>query len=404
MIDLASSHDAAALAQHYRRFRVSERLLLTGHSHQAWPDVAAEGHVEAFDDAAMHVDAKWERAAVKAETVRSGYHRLLGDDERGTITLGTNTHELLVRLVSALDLEARPRIVTTEGEFHSARRQLDRWAENGIEVVRVPVDSIDHLGTRVAAAVDDRTALVLVSKVLFGSARIVDDLASVAAAARLHGAALCVDAYHAVNVLDWRIGDDDLGDAFVLGGGYKYLQCGEGNAFLRWPNDRSWRPVDTGWYAEFGALEQPEPGRVVYGTGPERFAGATYDPTSHYRAARVMEFFAEQDLTPRRLRAISQAQVGRLLTQLADADLDPTLIALPSGPLGQLGGFVALTSPVAENLRAFLLSAGVLCDHRGTTLRLGPAPYLTDAQLDDAAAAVIEAARSVPRHQAVDSP
>ena len=39
-----------ALAPHYSRFRVSERLLLTGHSHQAWPDRAREGQIRAFDD------------------------------------------------------------------------------------------------------------------------------------------------------------------------------------------------------------------------------------------------------------------------------------------------------------------------------------------------------------------
>jgi len=27
-----------AIARHYSQFRVAERLLLTGHSHQAWPD------------------------------------------------------------------------------------------------------------------------------------------------------------------------------------------------------------------------------------------------------------------------------------------------------------------------------------------------------------------------------
>ena len=41
-----------SLAEHYARFRVGERLLLTGHSHQAWPDVAREGVLEAYDDAA----------------------------------------------------------------------------------------------------------------------------------------------------------------------------------------------------------------------------------------------------------------------------------------------------------------------------------------------------------------
>jgi len=27
------------IAHHYARFRVADRLLLTGHSHQAWPDI-----------------------------------------------------------------------------------------------------------------------------------------------------------------------------------------------------------------------------------------------------------------------------------------------------------------------------------------------------------------------------
>mgnify|MGYP001556365702 CR=1 FL=1 len=42
-----------ALAPHYSRFHVAERLLLTGHSHQAWPDVGFEAQSEAWLDAAM---------------------------------------------------------------------------------------------------------------------------------------------------------------------------------------------------------------------------------------------------------------------------------------------------------------------------------------------------------------
>ena len=61
------------LAPHYSAFRVSERLLLTGHSHQAWPDCARDGHLEAWDDAAELVDDKWERAFAKADRVRRGF-------------------------------------------------------------------------------------------------------------------------------------------------------------------------------------------------------------------------------------------------------------------------------------------------------------------------------------------
>ena len=84
------------LAVHYSRFRVGERLLLTGHSHQAWPDRAEIGQRQAWDDAAEHVDAKWERAFERADRVRAGFARLL-DTSPDTISLGTSTHELLVK-------------------------------------------------------------------------------------------------------------------------------------------------------------------------------------------------------------------------------------------------------------------------------------------------------------------
>ena len=67
------------LAEHYSAFRVSERLFLTGHSHQAWPDVGREGQLEAWQDAAEHADLKWERAFRKAERLREGVRRLLAD-------------------------------------------------------------------------------------------------------------------------------------------------------------------------------------------------------------------------------------------------------------------------------------------------------------------------------------
>jgi kynureninase len=116
-----------ALAANYGAFRVHERLLLTGHSHQAWPDCALEGHTQAWHDAALLVDEKWERAFAMADRVRQGFAELL-DDPDGEYALGPSTHDLLIRFLSALPLRARPRLVTTDGEFHTIRRQLDRLA------------------------------------------------------------------------------------------------------------------------------------------------------------------------------------------------------------------------------------------------------------------------------------
>lgn len=381
------------LARHYSRFRVAERLLLTGHSHQAWPDVGFEGQVEAWNDAADLVDEKWDRAEEKAGLVRRGYARLLGARE-DEIALGQNTHELVIRFLSALPLRDRPRLVTTDGEFHTLRRQMDRLAEERMfEVVKVAALPAATLAERLAAAVNDRTAAVLASSVLFENAHIVPGLDRVLGACRRAGAELLVDAYHQVNAVPLSLPRDGLADAFVTGGGYKYCQLGEGNAFLRVPPGREHlRPVLTGWYSEFARLTQRTAGEVPYGGGPARWAGATYDPTSHYRAARVFEFFEAQGLTPERLREVSRRQVGLLAGRFDALDPDPRVITRErSVPLEGIGGFLALRSPRAGGIQARLRQSGVLTDHRGDVLRLGPAPYLSDAQLDEAMDALAEA-------------
>jgi kynureninase len=374
------------LARHYSRFRVAERLLLTGHSHQAWPDVAFEGHVEAFDDAARHVDEKWGRAFAKADEVRAGFRRLLAD-AGGEIALGANTHELVIRLLSALDLGTRPRLVSTDGEFHTLRRQLARLSEAGLEVVRLPAQPADTLAARMADAVDERTSAVLVSAVLFETGHIVPGLGDLARACEHVGAELVVDAYHALGSVPFPIHDLGLGSAWVVGGGYKYLQLGEGNCFVRLPaHAGDLRPVVTGWFAEFGALaDEHDPTRVAYGRGAERFAGSTYDPTSHYRAARVFGFFDEQGLTPERLRSSYRRQV-ELLAAGFDALGAPDAVITRDRelPLDRYGGFLALRSPRAGEVQRALADRGVLSDSRGSWLRLGPAPYLSDAQLEAA--------------------
>ncbi len=154
-------------ARHYSRFRVAERLLLTGHSHQAWPDVAFAAQQQAWLDAAELVDDKWERAEARAAQVRDGFARLLGDTG-ANIALGQNTHELVTRWLSGLPLRERRRLVTTDAEFHSLRRQVDRLAEEDVfDIVRIPARPCDALASRLAAAVNDRTACVMVSSVLY---------------------------------------------------------------------------------------------------------------------------------------------------------------------------------------------------------------------------------------------
>ena len=398
------------LAAHYSRFRVSERLLLTGHSHQAWPDIAFEAQQQAWLEAAALVDDKWSRAAQKAEDVRCHWRRLLGD-QTGHIALGQNTHELVTRFLSGVlpifapaqsrSLHSRTAdrrgVVTTDGEFHTIRRQLDRLVEEGIEVIKEPAHPVDTLAERLVQRVNDRTACVLVSSVLFETAEIVPNLGAVASACTLRGAELLIDAYHHMNVVPFEL--SSLQTAFVVGGGYKYCQLGEGNGFLRFPEGCTLRPVLTGWFSEFDDLGTAgSSGDVRYADGHARFAGATYDPTAHYRAAAVFDFHVQHGLTPTALREVSQTQTSLLAQSFLALDNDPRRAALVPMSPDRRAGFVAIRSPHANEIVRQLRPCGMFADARGQTLRLGPAPYLTHTQLSDAVALLGEIIEKQPRN------
>jgi kynureninase len=378
------------LAEHYSAFRVSERLFLTGHSHQAWPDVAREGQLEAWQDAAEHADLKWERAFAKAERLREGVRGLL-DDPGAPVALASNTHELVLRFLSALPLRERPKLVTTDGEFHTLRRQLGRLSEEGLEVARLPTRPVETLAERLADEAPGASA-VLVSAVLFEDSRIVPGLPALAAACADAGTELLVDAYHALGCLPFTVAG--LEGAWIVGGGYKYLQLGEGNCFLRLPPQADeLRPAVTGWFAEFEELHAAhEPGTTEYPRGSMRFAGSTYDPTSHYRAARVLDFFDEQGLTPERLRESYLQQTTLLAGRFDELGLQD-VTRDGEAPLSAFGGFLALEAEGAEELNRRLLEVGVVTDSRGRYLRLGPAPYLSDEQLEAAVEHLNRAAR-----------
>ena len=94
-----------------------------------------------------------------------------------------------------------------------------------------------------------------------------------------------------------------------------------------------------------------------------------------------------------RLRAISQAQLTRLANGIEALDLDPAVLTWNRHlPLERRGGFLALDAPRAADLSTSLRRCGVFTDHRGPVLRIGPAPYVTDAQLDEAVGLIGESA------------
>ena len=379
------SLDPRALRAHYSQFLnvppgAPRRILLTGHSHQAWPDVARAGQDLAFVDAATHVDDKWERVFAMQDELRAYIAGHLGA-RSSELAFGPNTHELVSRFLSALDLRRRPHLVTTTGEFHSMHRQLARLAEEGVEVTWVDATPADTLAERLAAAIRDTTAAVLVSSVLFETSTIVGGLDALAHRARARGARMLVDAYHAWHVVPFTLAEIGGDDVFLVAGGYKYAQWGEGTCFLRVPSGSNLRPVYTGWFAGFAELEARRGGAPVVGypaDGAFAFAGSTFDPASAYRAVAVTRFARSHGLDPRALRELSSRQTDRIIQAAARIGL---AVATPRDP-HRRGGFVAIESSRAEGLVSALRREGIYVDSRGAMLRIGPAPYVTDDDID----------------------
>ena len=380
--------DLPALRAAYARFLAGDRVLLTGHSHQAWPDVAREALLRSFDDAARLVDDKWDEAIFPMlEGVSASILARMGFDAGDSLAFGKSTHELVFRLLTCFPAAARPRIVTTTGEFHSLHRQLARLAEEGAEVVWVPAEPREGLADRLLAAITPGTAMVAFSAVLFEDAHVVPRLGEIAARAVAVGAVPLVDAYHAFNAVpvDWGPAKAQL---FVAAGGYKYAEFGEGICWLRIPSGTALRPVDTGWFADFAALGAPRSYAVAYGPGGARFAGAAFDASPIYRADAVLAHWDRFGLTVPRLRAISLRQTRRILALLDAHGRAADVVS--SRDDDRRGGFVAVRHADAGAVVQRLRARRVFTDSRRDLLRLGPAPYLTDAEIDRGTLAVIE--------------
>lgn len=381
----------------YGAFLRPGRILLTGHSHQAWPDVALEAQRQAFLDAAAHVDDKWDRVVhPKIARIAPRIARRLGFEEAEAFVFGQNTHELVFRLLSCWPFDARTRIVTTTGEFHSLDRQLRRLEEEGVVVTWVDAADKESLPERIVEAIVPGTSLVAVSAVFFEDGAQLAGLPAIAARARDVGAALLVDAYHAFNVVPMPFGALP-GEVYVVAGGYKYAQFGEACCFMRIPPGVDRRPVQTGWFSNFAELGLPRAERigkaVGYGAGAARFAGSTYDATPFYRAEAVLDHFDRFGMDPARLRAISLRQTDRILARLDDAGAARHGLEVVSPrEIDRRGGFVALRTPRADRLVRALRERSVYVDARGDVLRLGPAPYLHDEEIDHGVATLVELA------------
>jgi selenocysteine lyase/cysteine desulfurase len=354
-----------------------ERLHMAAHSHHLWPDASYDGQLAAWNDAARFADRKWEPVmdAVWPEA-QAEVATELGTGMSDAIVFASNTHDFLVRLVSAAPRRGPMlRVLTSDGEFHSARRQFARWAEDGwFQLETVAAEPFADFSERfLARARSGDHDLILVSHVLFNSAQVFDRIEEIASLARPEGPWVVIDGYHAFMAIDSPFQQTAARSAFYLGGGYKYAMSGEGCAFLHAPPGFGERPPVTGWYAEFGDLHAPPGGGVGYTSDAMRFMGATFDPSSLYRFTAVRRMLADNGLITARISAHVADLQQQLLTAIAGTALGQAELLNPLG--GDHARFLAFRSPHAQRWCADLMAQDCITDVRGDVLRIGLAIY-----------------------------
>lgn len=361
------------------------RLHFAAHSHHLWPDVSYEAQLQAWDDANTHADNKWDLifGTVIPES-QNHVARLLGLPDPNSIIFSSNTHDLLLRIVSAV--ENKPvRILTTDGEFHSFRRQSQRWEETGeVVVTRVSLEPAHSFQQRFYDAANSGSYdLIFVSQVFFRTGNLSGDLRALADLSKPEGPWLVIDGYHGFMAVPTDL--SAIHDrVFYLGGGYKYAMAGEGACFLHAPEGFGPRPVITGWFAEFGDLEGPK-GGVGYRTDGGRFWGATFDVSALYRFNAAQEMLAQEGLSVSDLSAHSQGLQNTFQSALQSQDDHILASSEWLNPVieGQSHArFLALRHPQAGLIKAALQANNIVTDVRDDVIRFGFAPYQDEADLN----------------------
>ena len=162
---------------------------------------------------------------------------------------------------------------------------------------------------------------------------------------------------------------------FYLAGGYKYAMAGEGACFMHCPDSFTPLPVDTGWYAGFGSLTGSVDD-VGFGSGGDRFWGATQDGSGLYRLEAVLELLEQEAVTP----ATVQGHVEELHNRFLERSPDLGVLLPDRGT--PRGSFLTFRRSDAAAVYERLHSQGVITDFRQDRWRIGFGIYHDPGDVD----------------------
>jgi len=303
----------------------------------------------------------------------------------GSVSTHVNVTLASAVVASCFDFSGeRNRIVCSALNFPSIiylyRQQERRGAKlhlvDSPDGVHVPLEDL-------LDAIDERTALVPISHVIFKSA-FIQDVEAVVRRAREVGAKVVLDVYQSAGAVPLDVTGWDVD--FAVGGTLKWLCGGPGVAYLYVKPELAdtLEPAVTGWMSHTNPFAF-DPSPIDRSSGAWRFMNGT-PAIPALRACRPgLEIINEVGVEA--IRANSIRQTRRLIDA---ADAQGWTVNTPRDDAVR-GGTVSIMVPDCENVSRELLARDILIDFRpGAGIRLSPHFYNSDDEIDHAVATIAE--------------
>jgi kynureninase len=297
----------------------------------------------------------------------------------GTISMHQNATVAQSIVASCFSYDGpRRQIVVQDLDFPSNHYLFHGFERYGAQVVVVPSDDgVRGRIDRVVDAIDERTALVNLSLVLFRSAHLQDVAPAIEKAHRV-GARVVLDLYQAAGAVPIDV--TALGTDFAVGGSVKWLCGGPGAGYLYIRPDllSVLRPAVVGW-AGHSEPFQFSPGPIDYADGLERFQSGTPNVPSLYSARAGYEIVAEIGVAAIREKSL------RLTRRLMDAATARGWRLNTPTDDRERGASVVIDVPDGARVTQELIARGVIVDFRpGAGIRVAPHFYNTESEIDHA--------------------
>ncbi|MBP9681466.1 MAG: aminotransferase class V-fold PLP-dependent enzyme [Bacteriovorax sp.] len=371
--------------KYYRLFLEANKHIqhYASHSHHYWPDVTRQAMLEYWDDSARYVDDKWSYFFEnKIPETQQSIARILNLTRPSQIAFAPNTHEFIYRLLSCFEPTKKISVLSTDSEFYSFDRQINRLSEaQSVNVHKVSTLPFDNFEERFIQEIQNNSYdVIFLSHVFFNSGMVVKNLKKIIDAVTSPETMIIIDGYHGFMALptDLREIEDRI---FYLAGSYKYAQGGEGCCFLHVPKNSPWRPLYTGWFAGFSALSE-DAGKTTYSNDGMRFAGSTMDFSALYRLQAALTLFEQEKISVKMIHSHIQKLQDNFRDHLLTIDhhflCEKNILSVDYKYHGHFLTFAMPSSAHAKKMHDDLRIQNIWTDYRDSRLRFGFGLYQND--------------------------